>query len=47
MPPRPKLARCVAVRRLDLDDIRAEIAELLRRVRTEHHGCAIENSYAG
>src|SRR6516164_9745856 len=44
---RAKLARRVAVRRLDLDDIYAKIAKLLCRIRTEHDGRAIENSYTG
>jgi len=44
---RAKLARRVAIRRLDLDDICAKIAKLLCRIRTEHDGRAIENSYTG
>ena len=44
---RAKLARRVAIRRLDLDDICTKIAKLLCRIRTEHDGRAIENSYTG
>jgi hypothetical protein len=44
---RSKLACRVAVGRLDFDDICAQIAKLLCRIRTQHDGCAIENSHAG
>jgi len=43
---RAELARCVALGRLDLDDIGAEIAELLRRPGAEHDGRAVHNTNA-
>ena len=44
---RSELARGVAFGWLDLDDIGAEIAELLRGPRAQHDRRAVENSYSG
>jgi hypothetical protein len=41
------LACRIAIRRLDLDDIGAEITKLLRRIWTQHDRSAIQNAYAG
>ncbi len=37
----------VALRRFDFDDVGAEVAELLRRIRAEHDRSAIQNFHAG
>jgi len=44
---RAELTRGVALGRLDLDDLGAEIAELLRGPRPEHDGRAIHHPDAG
>ena len=43
---RPGVARGVALRRLDLDDVGAEIAQHLRGVGPEHHRGEIEHAHA-
>ena len=43
---RPGVARGVALRRLDLDDVGAEIAQHLRGIGPEHHRGEIEHAHA-
>ncbi|MNC91173.1 hypothetical protein D3C83_73800 [compost metagenome] len=44
---RRDVAQHVAFRRLDLDHVRAEVREQLRRERPQHHGGEVEDADAG